>query len=391
MGLSESWQALHEHYERYRSCDDGAIAEGYSDAVVRLLANQWERLGDLEKLAQQDPEFERWVLRHIDATTSTEALERAWRNAHDACPRSRRDACFPMVAAIREALTEQSSFAGGRETVAVVGVLQEDVARVAFRATKGGWRAFPSPDIALSGTTAATAHNAWVREEVEKPFHWKVCFNGRQFGTFETELRDGKMASELGVHRPRPGQETPSVGVPSLEFGGWHEKPIHRPLVLTTTGSCADPDRWHREAPPNTVVARAAPMLRKATTGIFRCNAAGESIPYDYRDDKIVVGKSYVSTHGDRVVTLSVNRDVLKPCPFEMIDFEQPWKRHTFAVRRGGEVVYLGSQMALVEAGDFDGDGKSELVFKYELYNHDGYTLFFDAFRRSASYGWIYH
>jgi hypothetical protein len=391
VGLSDTWQALHEHYKRYRSCDDGAIAEGYSDAVVRLLANKWEQLSDFEQLAQQDPEFERWALRHVDATTSTDDLERAWRNAHDTCPRSRRDACLPLVAAIREALTEQSSFLGGNETVGVVGVLQENAVRVAFRATKGGWRAFPSPDIALSGTTVATAHNAWVRKEVEKPFHWNVCFDGKRLGTLETQLHDGRMASELGVHRPSPGQETPSVGKPSREFGGWDDKPVQRPLVLTTTGTCEDPDQWHRAVPPKTVVALAAPMLRRATSGIFRCNAAGESIPYDYLDSKIVVGRSYVSAKGDRIVTLSVNRDVLKPCPFEMIEFERPWMPHSFAVRRGGEVVYLGSRMALVEAGDFDGDGKSELVFKFQLYDHDGYTLFSDSFGRSVSYGWIYH
>ncbi len=40
---------------------------------------------------------------------------------------------------------------------------------------------------------------------------------------------------------------------------------------------------------------------------------------------------------------------------------------------------YLGSNLELVDAGDFDGDGTSEVLFRYSAYDEDGYTLFTDG------------
>ncbi len=41
----KSWVDLHHMYEKYAACssfDDGAIAEGHSDTVGRLLAYDWD-------------------------------------------------------------------------------------------------------------------------------------------------------------------------------------------------------------------------------------------------------------------------------------------------------------------------------------------------------------
>ena len=46
--------------------------------------------------------------------------------------------------------------------------------------------------------------------------------------------------------------------------------------------------------------------------------------------------------------------------------------------------------MELIDAGDYDNDGKSELLFWYSGYNRDGYILIYDDFRKSAEYIWGY-
>jgi hypothetical protein len=51
----------------------------------------------------------------------------------------------------------------------------------------------------------------------------------------------------------------------------------------------------------------------------------------------------------------------------------------------------LGSELSLVDAGDYDADGESELLFWYSGYNQDGYTLLFDGLRKQVSYRWKYH
>lgn len=76
-----SWRALLEHWIDYRRCDDGGLAEGYSDAVVILLAQRWDQFDVFVSLSERNPEFHRWAIRHIDATTSDDDLEKLLRNA----------------------------------------------------------------------------------------------------------------------------------------------------------------------------------------------------------------------------------------------------------------------------------------------------------------------
>lgn len=76
-----SWPALLKHQRIFASCDDGALGEGYSDAVVHLFSQKWDQFGDFAALAKKHPAFRRWAIRHIDASASDEDLKRIIRNA----------------------------------------------------------------------------------------------------------------------------------------------------------------------------------------------------------------------------------------------------------------------------------------------------------------------
>src|ERR1700676_1997055 len=67
-----NWKELYQSYERYRSCDDGALAEAYSDYVAYLLARKWSEVKTLAVLARAHPDFETFVLRHVDEMMSPE-------------------------------------------------------------------------------------------------------------------------------------------------------------------------------------------------------------------------------------------------------------------------------------------------------------------------------
>ncbi len=45
----------------------------------------------------------------------------------------------------------------------------------------------------------------------------------------------------------------------------------------------------------------------------------------------------------------------------------------------------------LIDAGDYDGDGKSEVLFFVSGYNQDGYVMFYNSFQKSVIYTWHYH
>jgi hypothetical protein len=76
-----NWPSLLKHQRTFASCDDGALAEGYSDAVVTLFANQWDQFGVFVALSERHPDFRRWAIRHIDATASDDDLNKIVVNA----------------------------------------------------------------------------------------------------------------------------------------------------------------------------------------------------------------------------------------------------------------------------------------------------------------------
>jgi len=64
----DSWDALHKNYIAYAQCDDGSIAKGNSDAMARLLVDKWQEIAKLQSLRNRDSGFEKYIMRHIDAT-----------------------------------------------------------------------------------------------------------------------------------------------------------------------------------------------------------------------------------------------------------------------------------------------------------------------------------
>jgi hypothetical protein len=47
--------------------------------------------------------------------------------------------------------------------------------------------------------------------------------------------------------------------------------------------------------------------------------------------------------------------------------------------------------MWLVDAGDYDNDGRSELVFSIDDYDLGGYRLFYDHFKKESVFEFSYH
>ncbi len=91
----KTWDDLYRMFKRYAVCsfDDGAIGEGYSDTVGRLLANDWKHLDKLIKICNSDKAFERFVYKHLDMTISADTWEIIINNATKKCPAEARGIC----------------------------------------------------------------------------------------------------------------------------------------------------------------------------------------------------------------------------------------------------------------------------------------------------------
>jgi hypothetical protein len=101
-----NWEDIYKSFKKFRHCDDGAIAEGYSNSVVRMLARRWNRLEELIKLASTDKEFFAFVVRHIDATADKIELNMIIVNTSKDCPESATIMCSTIESAARKAIRE---------------------------------------------------------------------------------------------------------------------------------------------------------------------------------------------------------------------------------------------------------------------------------------------
>jgi hypothetical protein len=97
----DTWPDLYRSFVRFGHCDDGAIAEGFSDAVAKLLAEHWDQFNTLAPLAKAHPKFEDFIIRHLDATISEQNSKVIAENARLRCPQSSHKLCARIESAAR--------------------------------------------------------------------------------------------------------------------------------------------------------------------------------------------------------------------------------------------------------------------------------------------------
>jgi len=103
---ARSWKHLHDAWRKYPDCDDGVVADSYSEFVVHTLATHWETLWEANWLMERDPAFRAFVLGHIDATTDVDELSRILANAKLVVPRGTASLCREIASRAKRARSE---------------------------------------------------------------------------------------------------------------------------------------------------------------------------------------------------------------------------------------------------------------------------------------------
>lgn len=93
----KDWDSVYVSFKRYKHCDDGAIGEGYSDTIGRLLAHDWNHIHNLSRLTLKDKQFEAFIIKHIDETVPNNTLEQIYKNAKNNCPSKLKRICELII------------------------------------------------------------------------------------------------------------------------------------------------------------------------------------------------------------------------------------------------------------------------------------------------------
>jgi hypothetical protein len=252
------------------------------------------------------------------------------------------------------------------------GVAQQRLIRPAFERTRSGWQAI-------------------TRSSLPPRLRWTVAFDGKKVG--EIESRAGSVGLTIEEVLLTPAAAVPVVGAPSSRFAGvlaGGPGTARRPLVLVSKPYFSDPDGWKRLAKPtDEVAALVRSAFRREFPHVTRCKDE-EVVEKDWKfpDSSLEIVTVYTSNKRSFVAETRLNAGNCGYVDDPNDPLSDPW----FFVSEAGVVRRFGSFMTLLDAGDYDNDGRSELVFFLsQPEDTDGFVLFDADLREQARLTWSYH
>ncbi len=254
--------------------------------------------------------------------------------------------------------------------------------RVLFQKTADGWQAFPSncPDQQCLKTITA---------KFPPKTTWTIALDGKSLGTVSAETpADFGYYSQIGLQRVTNTSPVPTIGEPTTEFGATVDQPLLRPLVAVSAPNFNDPDNWklHELSPEQLALVRRE--FRQRFRKLCRLSQDETKVePRPYTDSEIEAVKAYASNSNWVLVHLHIDDAIAcneNEAGFQMLD---PW----FAISPTKSPSYVGAGLVLVDAGDYDNSGHSQLLFAMSGYNLGGYILYFENFSHHATFAYSYH
>jgi hypothetical protein len=253
--------------------------------------------------------------------------------------------------------------------------------RVLFQKDGDRWEAFPSecPDEACLKS---------VSSKYPGEITWTIAFDGRDLGRVTGRTpKEFDLYSHIGLQDVISAGPIPTAGKRSAQFGGFSDAAVYRPLVAVSEPNFKDPELWKPSQPPAAVISLVRHQFRKRFPAVFNCagRATGGERPWPYKDENIRVLKTYSSNRHWTLIQVRLGEYRCDGPPGD------PFLDYWFAVSPGNDIALLDGGMWLVDAGDYDNDGKSELLFSIARYDTGGYELFYDDFKKHATFRFAYH
>jgi hypothetical protein len=300
------------------------------------------------------------------------------------------------------ALAGLSAFARASQQPILLGILEDVPAQ-----TAGSWGALPNlPGIRLVFEKRDGEWRAFPpycgKNETCYPRHavtWTITFDGGFRGQVTGLPVQAPARGEprwYGEEHQKTLGPVPTVGRRAQEFSGWLWQPLFRPLVACSRPYYRDPDAW-KPSPAShyQVGAMIAQYRRRFPQKLESCKERGHDESWRPRDGDFQLTKSYASRSGYLVAGLYLEAQcddlIIDPSQADPFTGADPFTPQWYLLTPEGEISFLGQNLRLLDAGDYDDDGQSEVVFSVEGYNLGGYAIFYDHFAKKAVYQFHYH
>jgi hypothetical protein len=294
-----------------------------------------------------------------------------------------------------QAKTQHTTNSKSQQDRVILGVLEDlpgdyagdpdfRVVRAVFEKIDNNWRPF-------STKTNSRFDLQTLPRSYPQKMKWTIAFDGRNLGTITSQTpAHFNFYCQIGIEYITSKGQIPTIGKKSTDnndvFGN---DPLYRPLVAISQPNVSDPEQWKPTQLSPELIAIARQQFRIKFPKVTNCRSPEENIPrtWNYQDKDIHVTKAYSSKDGRSLVELNLTGNACDGEQGNQDEYHGQW--YLLDPAKGPQ--FLGEDMQLVDAGDYDNDGKSEVIFAINADNTGGYRLFYDGFQKSAEFIFHYH
>lgn len=281
----------------------------------------------------------------------------------------------------------------GEESIHFLGFVESDQfgsrpgtrLRVTFQNEIGVWRSLQDGSQNTKFDVAAKA----VGREQPSSMSWQLCSRGESLGRIRSRPVAPVAWAELGTHEIIAGYEAQAT---EEDLGRETQNGRKgRALVATSRGACGDPAQWKRVVPSPATLSRIDAVNNTAFRDIQNCGPDGTLKPYLIQPQDVAIKDAWQSRFGEMYITLKIepqHQDVLASC--DGLPGDQ-WLDQLFHADTDRGFTWQGAGVRFWDAGDYDEDGRSEVVLRWSRTNNEAYQIRDSAPCLHCVFRWVYH
>jgi hypothetical protein len=97
-----TWGNLHKAYQDYKHCDKGAVAEGYTEALLRLTV-EWKNVNAFADAVNKDAGFKDFVRTHLQSPAAKDDADSVYSRTRNQCPKGLDGFCTELGGMVKAA------------------------------------------------------------------------------------------------------------------------------------------------------------------------------------------------------------------------------------------------------------------------------------------------
>jgi hypothetical protein len=250
-----------------------------------------------------------------------------------------------------------------------------------------------------NGTWSIVKRNIPV--ESYYPGNWTLAFDGRTLGkiqlkdnckTWDERCKWHRTNFVFGLKNPN---HFPKIKDKRKRFGNWVFDPVYRPVIIVKNGSYKDRLKWKRKKADqnlrSTLFERLKSIIGRPIICVGKPNYDKPNFGYPKIDltlSDIKIYTQYINNNGEMLVAAGLHDKHISNC--DMLLSKEDYPIWFYINNKNNIVRFIDYELKLVDAADYDKDGRVEIIFYHQGYNRNGYLIYVPETGEKLKYYWGY-